>query len=104
MTKANKMACEPSEDSDQPGHPPTLIRVFAVRIKKAWVLSNPLSTEQRLIRLGRSPGGSESSLGTYAILLVLLCTGSNVAVFADPFLTGLVETLQNSYNCVAWLS
>ena len=28
-----------SEDSDQPGHPPSLIRVFAVRMKKAWVLS-----------------------------------------------------------------
>ena len=29
--KTNKMACVPSEDSDQPGHPPSLIRVFAVR-------------------------------------------------------------------------
>ena len=34
--KTNKMACAPSEDSDQPGHPPRLIRVFAVRMKKAW--------------------------------------------------------------------
>ena len=25
-----KMTCVPSEDSDQPGHPPSLIRVFAV--------------------------------------------------------------------------
>ena len=29
--KTNKVACAPSEDSDQPGHPPSLIRVFAVR-------------------------------------------------------------------------
>ena len=29
--KANKMACAPSEDSARPGHPPSLIRVFAVR-------------------------------------------------------------------------
>ena len=29
--KTNKIACAPSEDSDQPGHPPSLIRVFAVR-------------------------------------------------------------------------
>ena len=29
--KANKMAYAPSEDSDQPGHPLSLIRVFAVR-------------------------------------------------------------------------
>ena len=30
--KTNKMACAPSEDSDQPGHPPSLIRIFAVRM------------------------------------------------------------------------
>ena len=46
--KTNKMACAPSEDSEQPGHPPSLIRIFAVRIKKAWVLSYPLSAQQRL--------------------------------------------------------
>ena len=39
--------CAPSEDSDQPGHPPSLIRVFAVHMKKAWVLSYPLSTQGR---------------------------------------------------------
>ena len=33
------MVCAPSEDSDQPGHPPSLIRVFAVRMKKAWSLA-----------------------------------------------------------------
>ena len=31
--------CAPSEDSDQPGHLPSLIWVFAFRMKKAWVLS-----------------------------------------------------------------
>ena len=38
----------PSEDSDQPGHPPSLIRVFAVRMKKAWVLGYPLSAQRGL--------------------------------------------------------
>ena len=28
--KTNKIACAPSEDSDQPGHLPSQIRVFAV--------------------------------------------------------------------------
>ena len=28
--KTNKMTCAPSEDSDQSGHQPSLIRVFAV--------------------------------------------------------------------------
>ena len=46
--KTNKMACAPSEDSDQPGHPPRLIRVFVVRLKEAWVLSYPLSAQRRL--------------------------------------------------------
>ena len=40
--------CAPSEDSDQPGHPPSLIRVLPVRMKKAWVLSYPLSAQRRL--------------------------------------------------------
>ena len=30
ITKNNKMSWSPSKDSDQPGHPPSLIRVFAV--------------------------------------------------------------------------
>ena len=46
--KTNKMACAPSEDSDQPGHPPRLIRVFAIRTKKAQVLSYPLNAQRRL--------------------------------------------------------
>ena len=41
--------CAPSEDSDQPGHPHSLIRVFAVRIKKASVLSYALSAQRRLL-------------------------------------------------------
>ena len=38
--------CAPSDDSDQPGHPPSLFRVFAVRMKKAWVLSYPLNASK----------------------------------------------------------
>ena len=30
--KTNKMICAPSEDSDQPGHPPGQIGVFPVRL------------------------------------------------------------------------
>ena len=44
----DKTNCAPSEDSDQPWHPPSLIRVFAVCMKKAWVLSYPLSGQRRL--------------------------------------------------------
>ena len=34
--------------SDQPRHPPSLIRVFTVCMKKAWVLSYPFSAQRRL--------------------------------------------------------
>ena len=40
--------CAPSEDSDQPEHPPSLIRGFAVHLKKHWYLSYPLSAQWRL--------------------------------------------------------
>ena len=43
--KTNKMACAPSEDSDQPGHSPSLINVFTVSMKKHLVLSYPLSAQ-----------------------------------------------------------
>ena len=44
------MACAASEDSDQPGHPPSLIRVFAARMKKHWDISYmyTLSAQRRL--------------------------------------------------------
>ena len=44
------------QDSDQHWHPPSLIRDFSVRMKKALILSYPLSAQQRLIRLGGCPG------------------------------------------------
>ena len=54
----------PSEDSDQPEHPASLIRVFAVRMKKPWVLSYPLSAQRRLF------------VGRTVIMLILSCRGS----------------------------
>ena len=46
--KTSNMACAPSKDLDQPRHPPSLIRAFTVRKKKASVLSYPLSEQWRL--------------------------------------------------------
>ena len=36
--KTNKMACAPSEDSDQPGHPPSLISLHCA---PQWVAKDP---------------------------------------------------------------
>ena len=54
--KTNEMTCAPSEDSDQPGHLPSLIKAFAVSMKKHWAHSYSVSTQRRLIRLGGCPG------------------------------------------------
>ena len=76
--KTNKMACAPSEDSDQPGHPPSL-----------WVLSYPTErTAKTLIRLGGCRDWSESSLGTHAIL----------SVFAGRTVISLVLSWDGSFT------
>ena len=54
MTIPAKWHVSPAKD--QPGHLPSLIRVFTVRMKKAWVLRYPLSAQRRLISSGRCPG------------------------------------------------
>ena len=57
----------PSEDSDQPGHPPCLIRVFAVCMKKHWVFSYTLSAQQKLWSdWADAQAAIESSLGTHS--------------------------------------
>ena len=53
--KNNEMACAPGEDSDQPRHLPSLIIVFDIQMKKAWVLPI-VHTGKTLIRLGGCPG------------------------------------------------
>ena len=46
--QTNKMTCAPSKDSYMPGHQPSLIRVFAVRMKKHWAFKYLLSAQWRL--------------------------------------------------------
>ena len=53
--KTNNVTCAPSKDSDQPGHPPSLIRVFAVRFMGGSGPKLSLGRQRRLIRLGRCP-------------------------------------------------
>ena len=59
------MTSAPGEDSDQPGHPSRLIRVFAVRSMGSYrpKLSSCSCGQQRLIRLSGCIGWSEFSLG-----------------------------------------
>ena len=62
--KTNKMSVRPAKTQISLDiHP--VWSVFAVRMKKALVLSYPLSVQWRLIRLGGCPDWSESSLGAH---------------------------------------
>ena len=74
MRKLTKW-CAPSEDSDQPGHPTSLISLLCPREERLGPLLPFEHIAKTLIRLGGFPGWSESSLGAYVILLVLSCGG-----------------------------
>ena len=116
--KINKMACAPIEDSDQPGkivneprhdkinkneHPPSLIRVFAVRMKKAWILNDPLSAQRRLRsawasrRLRSCPGWSESSLGINLGIAKTQIMPRLIWVFAERTVILLVLSWDGSF-------
>ena len=85
MTKPTKWPVHPAKTQDQPGHPPSLIRVFAVRMKKPGVLGYSLRAQWRLIRLGECPGWSESLQGAHVILLVLPCSISYFQATKNSF-------------------
>ena len=51
--------------------------VFAVGMKKPWILSCPPRAQQRLIRLGGCLGWPRAFAGHTSILLVLSCCGSS---------------------------
>ena len=91
MTKPTKWVCAQrrlwsdwADDSGHPGHPPSLIRVFAVRLK--WVAKDPSfphtdsedSDQTGHDQTGRMPRLIWVFAGRTLILLVLSCRGSNV--------------------------
>ena len=71
--KTNKMTCSPREDSDQPGHPLSLIRFFAVHSMGSYGPELSPWGQRRLCS-----AWSESSLDKHSILLVLSCGTSFV--------------------------
>ena len=77
--KTNKMTCVPSEDSDQPVHQPSLIRVFA-----QWVAKDPSflhADSQDSDQTGWMPRLIWVFAGRTLILLVLSRRGSNIGVY-----------------------
>ena len=47
--------CVPQEDSNQPRHKSSLIRVFAVSLNKAWVVRHPLGESEDSDQTGWMP-------------------------------------------------
>ena len=89
--KTNKMASAPSEDSDQPGHPPSLIRVFAVRSMGRKGPKLYSYGQRRLIRLGgqwvaKDPSflhtDSEDSDQTGRLVCILLTFLVNLSIIS----------------------
>ena len=80
----------PSKDSDQPGHSPSLIKVFAVRMKKAWVLSYPLMRMPRLIWVfaGRT------------VILLVLSARIAYSHATDTFESNEMHFILQTNNCV----
>ena len=68
----------PSEDSEHPGHPSSLIRVFAVRMKKHWVLSYPLSPQRRFWSDWADAQADLSLRWTHTHFVGLSCRGSSI--------------------------
>ena len=80
------MTCAPIEDSDQPEHPPSLIRVFAVRMNISWVLSYPFSTQRRPWSDWALGGSAQSDLSLRWVLrtLCLFCHAA-LYIYRDPY-------------------
>ena len=68
--------CVPSEDSDQPGQPPSLIRVFTVHMKKPWALATHWVHSEDSNQTGWMPRLIWDFAGHTDILLVLSSSGS----------------------------
>ena len=70
QNQQNDLCCAPSEDLDQPGNPPSLIRVFAVRSMARWE-PKPSSRRQQ-----RRWSDRAVFAGRTVILLVWSCCSS----------------------------
>ena len=96
--KTNKMTCAPSEDSDQPGHPPSLIRVFAVRMKNHWALNYLLSAQWRLWSDWADAQADLSLCWVHVILSVLLCGGSFILLHTFFFSPILIKQIYKVFT------
>ena len=77
--------CAPSEDSDQPGHPPSLTSLRCPHEENLGPELPIERTAKTLVRLGRCPGWSESSLGAYSFCWFCHFVGQLTESFLSSF-------------------
>ena len=90
--------CAPSEDSDQPGHPPSLISLRCALNGYLRTQAFFMRTAKTLIRLGGCPGWSESSMGAHSF-----CWFCNVAAQVQE-IKSVIKTLtsRTGHSCLQW--
>ena len=91
--------CAPSEGSDQPGHPQSLIRVFAVCLMGSYGPKLPSCGQRRLVRLGGCQDWSESSLGSHSF-----CWFCHVAAHISRTNCGHTETLNTTMEIMSYIN
>ena len=97
--KTNTMTYAPSEDLDQPGHLPSLIRVFAVRSVVSWQPSVSSCRQRRVIRLIKLWMRRIISLRRALVIVwILLWSSSCLFCYTDNFLAK--STLLHLYQAV----
>ena len=87
--------CVPSEDSDHPGHLPSLIRVFAVRVKNLGSLATHWAHREDSDQTGWMPRLIWVFAGRTLILLVLSWGGS-YAVWIRTFILMALGNIQST--------
>ena len=92
--------CAPSEDSDQRGHPPSLIRIFAVRMMNLGSLATDWAHSEDSDQTGRMPRLIWVFAGRTLTLLVLSCRGSYIS---RPRCGAIILQLQ-LYSWSPWYS
>ena len=85
--KTNKMACAPSEDSDQPGHLPSLIRVLLSAWRKLGSLATHWAHSEDSDQTGQMPRLIWVFAGCTVILLVLSWGGCFVQYNDKSFIS-----------------
>ena len=94
--------CARSRDSDQPGHLPSLIRVFAVRMKKLGSLATHLAHSEDSDQTGQMPRLSWVFAGRTLVLLVLSCHGSFVPIYGNSMAGSIIINAwcKKDWNCL----